>query len=128
MSLDVDEVAAMLLGCGSPERTKASVLERGRRIETRNMSAELGGFLVGTKNDCKGIPADDGPDAMLDVAVPICALLALRRNRINVRGVQSEGGGGTGALRLGGQPLEQKRRAVRAPMMQDRPEGIDPFS
>jgi hypothetical protein len=86
------------------------------------MTAELGGFLVGTKNDRDGVPADDGPDAMLDVAVPICALLALRSNRINVRGVQSEGGGGTGALRFGGQTLEQECRAVRAAMMQDSPE------
>src|SRR4029450_1150059 len=121
MSLDVDEIAAVLFRWGLPEMAKPDVVERGRRLETRDMTAELGGFLVGTKNNCNGVPADDGPDAMLNVAVPICALLALRRNRINVRGVQSEGGGGPGPLRLGSQPLEQKRRTVRAPMMQDSP-------
>ena len=122
MSLDVDEIAAVLFRWGLPEMAKPDVVERGRRLEAGDVAAELGGVFISTKNDRDGVPADDGPDAMLDVAVPICALLALRRNRINVRGVQSEGGGGTGALRLGGQPLEQKRRAVRAPMMQDSPE------
>src|SRR5262249_20525267 len=122
MSLDIDEVAAVLFRCGSPEVTKADVVERGRGLETRDMTAELGGFLVGTKNDRDGVPADDRPDAVLDVAVPTCVLLALRRNRINVRGVQSEGGGGTGTLHFGGQSLQQKRRAARAAMMQDSPE------
>src|ERR1700761_5377016 len=106
MSLDVDEIAGVLFRWGVPEVTKANVIERGRGLEACDMAAELGRFHVGPKNDRDGIPADDGPDAMLDIAVPLCALLALGGNRINVRSVQRKRGGRTSVLRLIGQSLK----------------------
>src|SRR5690242_20953062 len=74
MPLDVDEVAAMRLRRRVPEMAKADVVERGRRLEARDVSAKLGRFLVGAQNDGNRVPADDGADAVLNIAIPVGAL------------------------------------------------------
>src|SRR6266576_2618423 len=119
MSLDIDQVALMLFRWGSPVVAKPDVVERGRGLEARDMTAKLRRFFVGTKNDRDCVPANDGPNPMLDLAVPICVLFALRGDRINVRAIQSGGDGRTGVLRLVSQPVEQKSCALRAFVMQD---------
>src|SRR5262245_4921695 len=87
MSLHVNEVTAVLFRWSPPEVAEADIIERGRRLETRDMAAELGRFLVGPKNDGNGVPTDDGADSVLQVAIPIRAFFAFRRDRIHVRGV-----------------------------------------
>ena len=61
------------------------------------MAAEFGRFLVGPQDDGDRIPADDRPNAMLDVAIPVGAFLALRRDRIHVGRIQRGGLGDAGA-------------------------------
>jgi hypothetical protein len=83
------------------------------------MTAKLADFLVGTKNDCDCVPANDGPYPMLDLAVPISVLFALRGDRINIGGIQGGGDGRSRVPRLVSQPLDQESCALRALVMQD---------
>ena len=92
------------------------------------MAAEFGRFLVGPQDDGDRIPADDRPNAMLDVAIPVGAFLALRRDRIHVGRVQRGGLGNAGAPCLLGQPLEQVGRASTALMVENCAQRVDPFA
>ena len=92
------------------------------------MAAEFGRFLVGPQDDGDRIPADDRPNTMLDVAVPVGAFLALRRDRIHVGRIQRGGLGNAGAPCLLGQSLEQVGRASTALMVENCAQRIDPFA
>src|SRR6476660_6455590 len=108
--------------------SEADVVEGRRRLEARNVAAEFGRFLVGPQDDGNRIPADDRPNTMFDVAVPVGAFLALRRDRIHVGGIQGGGLGNAGAPCLLGQPLEQVGRASTALMVENCAQRVDPFA
>ena len=65
---------------------------------------------------------------MFDVAVPVGAFLALRRDRIHVGRIQRGGLGNAGAPCLLGQPLEQVGRASTALMVENCAQRVDPFA
>src|SRR5262245_45349393 len=67
--LHEDQIAAMTVGRCVPEMAKADVVERGSRLEARDMAAELRTFLVGTQNDGQRIPPDDRAKLVLDRAI-----------------------------------------------------------
>src|SRR3974377_2475560 len=67
MSLDVDEVPAILFRWTAPDMAEADVVKRGGGVKARDMPAKLRRFLVRAQNDRDRIPANDGPDTMLDV-------------------------------------------------------------
>ena len=92
------------------------------------MAAEFGRFLVGPQDDGDRIPADDRPNTMFDVAVPVGAFLALRRDRIHVGRIQRGRLGNAGAPCLLGQPLEQVGRASTALMVENCAQRVDPFA
>src|SRR5438045_9032608 len=48
---------------------EADVVQQCRRLEARDMAAELGGFFVRAQDDRHGVPTDRRPDLMLDLAV-----------------------------------------------------------
>ena len=75
MTLDVDEIAAVLIRRSVPEVTKPDVIERGGRLKARDVATEFGGFLVGAQNDRNRVPANDGADAMLDGTVGLSTSL-----------------------------------------------------
>ena len=87
MSLDVHEVAAVIVRRGSPEMAKPDVVKRSGRLEAGDMAAELGRFLVGTQNNRNRVPANDGADAVLDGAIPARALRAGNGASIFFRGL-----------------------------------------
>src|SRR5262249_4812112 len=128
VALDIDEVAAVLIRRRAPEVTKADVIERGRRLEAGDMAAEFGGPLVRAQNDRNRVPATDRADSMLDIAVPVRTLLALRRNGVDVWGIECERRARTRELRLLGQSVKQKRRPLSALVMHGGAQRIDPFA
>ena len=69
MSLEENEVAAVPLGGAVPEMHEADIVERRRRLEARDVPAELAAFLVGAQHGRQRVPADQGADAVLNGAV-----------------------------------------------------------
>jgi hypothetical protein len=92
------------------------------------VAAEFGRFLVGPQDDGDRIPADDRPNTMFDVAVPVGAFLALRRDRIHVGRIQRGGLGNAGAPCLLGQTLEQVGRTSTALVVENCAQRVDPFA
>ena len=88
VALDVDQVAAMAIARRVPEVAEADVVQRRRRLEARDVAAELGAVLVGAQDDGQRVPADDRAQPVLDRAVAGAAFLALRRDGVAVRGGQ----------------------------------------
>jgi hypothetical protein len=79
---------------------EADIIQRGRRLEARDMATQLGRFLVGAQNDRNRVPTDDRADTMLDVTVPVRALLALRGMVLTYGVLRVKGRARAGALRL----------------------------
>src|SRR5262249_30259423 len=79
-------------------------------------------------NDRNRVPANDRADSMLDIAVPVRTFLALRRNGVDIRGIECERRARTGELRLLSQSVKQKRRPLSALVMHDGAQRIDPFA
>src|SRR5207237_10653903 len=69
MALYINQVAAMIVRRAPPEMAEADVVQQCRRLEARDMAAELGGFFVRAQDDRHGVPTDRRPDLMLDLAV-----------------------------------------------------------
>ncbi len=60
VALDIHQIAAVRVARGAPKMTETDVVQRGRGLETGDVSAELGGDLVGLAHDDGGVPADRG--------------------------------------------------------------------
>ena len=90
VALEVDEVAAVRLIGGMPEMHEAGVVERRRRLEARDMAAELGGFLVRLDDDRRGVPAHIAADVLLDLAVARMRRLRFGRDGVDVGGIGGE--------------------------------------
>ncbi len=69
MTLEIDQIAAVLLIGGMPEMHEAGIVEGGRRLETCDMTAKLGRFLIGFDDDRGGVPAHGAADRALNFAV-----------------------------------------------------------
>ena len=70
---------------------EAGVVERRRRLKTRDMAAQFGGFLVRLDDDRRGVPANGVPDRLLDLAIAGMRRLVLRMDGVDVGGVEGEG-------------------------------------
>src|SRR5690606_39663545 len=57
-SLDVEQVAGVVLGRGAPEVVEADVVEGGAGAEGGDVAAELAGLAVGRDDHGHGVPAD----------------------------------------------------------------------
>ena len=90
VALEIDEVAAVLVAGGVPEMHEAGVVERRRRLEARDMAAELRGFLVRLDHDRGGVPAHVAPDMLLERAVAGMDRLRLGGNGVDIGGVGGE--------------------------------------
>ena len=68
VTLDVDEVAAVLLGAGAPEMVEADLVERLGRLVARDVAAELGRLGVRLQDDRDRVPADERRCEPLELA------------------------------------------------------------
>ena len=96
----------MLVAGGVPEMHEAGVVERRRRLEARDMAAELRGFLVRLDHDGGGVPAHVAPDMLLERAVAGMDRLRLGGDGVDIGGVGGEGQPGAFPPRGGDDGIE----------------------
>jgi DNA-binding transcriptional LysR family regulator len=128
MSLEVDQVAAVVVGRCVPEVIEADVVQRRRRLEARDVTAELRRFLVRAQDDRNRVPANDRPDPMLDVAISGKRDLLLRRYRVLVRRGQGGRSEQPAATRCIEQVTEDEIGAFRTAHDGNRFQRFEPFS
>ena len=114
VALDVDQVAAEVVGGRAEEVVEADVVERGRAREARDVAAELGALAVGLHDHRERVPADDRADPVLEAGLARRLLLVVRVDRVDVGGGGLVGQVHARAPRLVDQPLDQEVRALRA--------------
>ena len=90
VALEIDQVAAVRFVAGMPEMHEPGVVKGRRRLEARNVAAELGGFLVRLDDHRRGVPADVAADVLLELAVARMGRLGFGRNGVDVSGVGGE--------------------------------------
>src|SRR4051812_7119076 len=127
MSLEKNEIAAVPFVRRAPEVVEADVEQRADRCEARDMAAELVIALVRARHHDHRVPAAVRADALLERVIPRRALLQMRRNRIDVRGLRSIGKIGAGAARLLDQFFQQVVRALRTFVLEHAFEGVEPL-
>src|SRR6266568_7002767 len=112
MSLYIHQVATVVVGGSVPEVHEAGVIERGGRLETGDVSAQLAGFLVGAQHHGSSVPAHQRTNAMLDRLIAGMRCLPLGRNCVQIRRVGRVGDCGTAATGLTDDLLEDELSAV----------------
>src|SRR5262249_17553025 len=127
MSLNVDEIAAVLRRWGVPEMHEADIVERSRRLEARNVTAKLGGMLVRPQYDRKRVPANEGTNSVLDRAITGVRLLSLGRDRVEVGRVRRIRHGRALAARSIEHLFKQVVRPLDPLDLDHTIEGIEPF-
>ena len=128
MALDVDGVAGEAVVLAAEEPVEADVVERRRGGEGRQVPADAVGVLVGLDDHDRGVPADVGADAALEVLVAGEPGLLLGRDGVDVRRRHR---GRRAHLELAG-PLEQlghqEPGAGLAVGVDHRIERVEPFA
>jgi hypothetical protein len=104
----------MIFGRRAPEMIEADIVERGGRLEGRDMTAQFRGFLVGANYHRDRVPSHDRADTALDLAIAGIARLLIGRNRVYVRSIGVVRQEGAALTRLVDQILEQEMRAIDA--------------
>ena len=127
VALDVDLVAAALVVLAAEEVVEADLVEARRGLVGGDVAADLEALAVGRGDHDRGVPADEGADAALDLLVAGEPRLALRRDRVDVVG----GAQGRDADLLLARALEQAQHhvagAVAAAVVEHRVEGREPL-
>ena len=127
MSLNVDQVPAVMGGRGPPEMAEADIVESGRGLEAGDVAAELGGLLVGAEHNGQRVPADQGADALLDGAIPRMPRLPIRRDRVEVGGIGRVWDGCPLAARLDDELIQKEMRPLGALELEHRRERVEPL-
>ena len=86
VTLEIDVIAAVAVVLAAEEVVEADLVEAGRTGEGGEVAADAVGVLVGAHDHDRGIPADVGADASLDVFVAGEPRFHLARDRVHVRG------------------------------------------
>ncbi len=127
VALEEHLVAGAAVALAAEEVVEADVVERGRRRERRQMTAEAVEAVVRTVDHRHRVPTDVGTDAALEHLVAREPRFLLGRNRVDVVG--RDHGGNADALFT--RPLhearEQVARARSAADVDDGVEGIEPL-
>ncbi len=127
VTLHVDQVAAVSVRRRMPEMPEADVVEQRRRLEARDVAAELGRLLVRAQDDRHGVPADRRADLVLELAIAGRLRLLLGRDRVPVRRGRQERRHRAGTQRLVAQHAEQIPGSLGSRMLQNRAQRVDPF-
>src|SRR5438132_5325526 len=114
MPLEVDEIPSVPLVRRVPEMVEAAAEQRSDRGETRDMATQLVVRLVRFRHHDHRVPAAERADALLERVVAGRALLQMRRNRVEVSGIERERNVGSGAARLVDEFLQKKAGALGA--------------
>ena len=85
VALEVHVVAGQPVVLAAEEVVETDLVLRGRRRERREVPADAVRLLVGVHDHHRGVPADVGPDSLLDVLVAGEPRLLGRRNGVHVR-------------------------------------------
>ena len=127
VALHVDEVAPVLLARRVPEVVEADLVERRGRLVGGDVPAQLGGLRVGAQHGGHRVPADDRPDPVLELEVTGIRVLALGRDRVDVRARRDGAVVGARAARVLEHAVEQVAGALDAVVRDHRVECLDPF-
>ena len=106
-------VAAAGVVLAAEEVVEADLVQAGRRLVGRDVAADLEALAVGARDHDGGVPADEGPDAALDVLVAGEPRLPLGRDGVDVVGAAQRG---DADLALAG-ALEQLQHHVAGPVL-----------
>jgi hypothetical protein len=127
MALHVDQVAAVIVRRAAPEVAEADVVQQCRRLEARDMAAELGGFLVRAQNNRHCVPANRRPDLVLDLAVARGFLFLSRRDGVAIGRGGKERRHRAGAQRFVAQLAQQMPGPLRPDVCNNGVQRVDPF-
>ena len=131
VALEVDQVAAVVLGLGVPEVVLAAADHGGQRGEGGDVAAQVAAVrrvvLVGLDHHGHGVPAHVRADARFQFQVARMRRLQAGRDRVDVGGVGRERDVGTGAARLVDQAFQQVVRALRSFAVKDGCQGFEPL-
>src|SRR5438132_1248473 len=119
--------AAVLVARSVPEMVEADVVERRGRGEARDVAAELEVLLARAQHHRHRVPAHERAQPRLELLVARRALLEMRRDRVDVRGLRAVRKVRAGAPRLVDELLEDEVRALGSFDLEHRFERIDPF-
>ena len=128
VALDEDQVAAMFGRWGVPEMRKARVVKQGRRLEARDVSAQLRRGLVRPQHNRHRVPSDDRADAVLNGAVAGVPLLLFQGDCVEVGGVGRVRDWRALAARPVDDALEQVMGPLRSVDLEYAVERLDPFA
>ncbi len=127
VALDVDEVAAVLLRRRTPEVVEADLVKKRRRLEGRDVAAQLRGLLVRAQDHRDRVPAHERADAALHRRVAGQRRLVVDVDRVDVGGrpdVLDRGALVASALDYA---LDQIVGAPRPVVLHDGVEGLQPL-
>ncbi len=126
VALDEDLVAAALVVLAAEEVVEADLVEARRGLVGGDVAADLEALAVGAGDHDRGVPAEEGADALLDLVVAGEPRLPLGRDGVDVVGAAQRGHADLGLAR----PLEQAQHDVARPvptaLVEHRVEGGDP--
>ena len=127
VTLDEHQVAAMLGRRRVPEVVEADLVQRRRRLEARDVTAELRGLLVGPEHRRDRVPAHERPYSVLELGITGNRDLELGRDRVDVGRAQILGRVQAAQARVGEDLLEQLPRAVGTVVADDGLQRVDPL-
>ena len=106
---------------------EADVVQQCRRLEARDMAAELGGFFVRAQDDRHGVPTDRRPDLMLDLAVARGFFFLPRGDSVAIGSGGEERRHRVGAQRFVAQLAQQIPGPLGPDVCNDGFQRVDPF-
>ena len=127
VALEVHGVAGVAVVLAAEEVVEADLVEAGRAGERREVAADAVGVLVGLDDHHRRVPADERPDAPLDVLVAGEPRLVLAGDRVDVGRRDGRREADLGLLG----PLEELGQQVPGPGLavdvDDGVEGVEPL-
>src|SRR5712692_11682606 len=127
MSLEVDEVPPVPFVRRMPEMIEADAEQRSDGGETRDVAAQLIVGFVRLRHHDHRVPAAERADALLQGVVAGRALLEVRRNRVEVGGIERERNVSARATRLVDELFQQIAGALGALALEHRLQRIEPL-
>src|SRR5258706_2486807 len=126
MSLEIDQVPTMLRVRRVPEMIEPDAKQGSYRSKGGDVPTQLVVVLVRFRHHDHRVPAAEGTDALLERMISRRTLFQVRRNRIEVGGVERERNIRARSSRLVDQPLEQIVSSLGTFAVENRFERIQP--
>src|SRR5882672_5504611 len=127
MSLKVDQVPPVPFVRRVPEMIEADAEQRSDGGETRDVAAQLIVGLVRLRHHDYRVPAAERADALLERVVAGRALLQVRRNRVEVGGIERERNVSARATRFVDELFQRIAGALGAFVLEHRLKRIEPL-